>query len=88
MAKSPPFLSWVRSLQDGFRNEFGISPSALHSRLRMQAAKRRLETASPQSTRVSDVALAFGFPHLGRFSAGYRKLFGNYPVETLRATRS
>jgi AraC-like DNA-binding protein len=37
--------------------------------------------------RVTRTALAFGFAHLGRFSASYRRMFGETPSETLRRVR-
>lgn len=74
----------LRTLQDAFRREFGVSPHAFHARLRMRGARRRLEAASETSTRVSDIAMQFGFWHLGRFAVDYKRLFGESPIETLR----
>ena len=33
---------------------------------------------------VADTAFKWGFSHLGRFSAAYRREFGELPRETLR----
>ncbi|MFP5456117.1 MAG: helix-turn-helix domain-containing protein, partial [Alphaproteobacteria bacterium] len=35
-------------------------------------------------TTVSELALEWGFTHLGRFSAEYRRRFQELPSETLR----
>ena len=42
-----------------------------------------LET-DPAAT-VTTVAMRFGFVHLGRFAAEYRRMFGEIPSETRRA---
>jgi AraC-like DNA-binding protein len=39
--------------------------------------------ADEQGT-VTDIALRFGFSHLGRFSVLYRHVFGECPKDTLR----
>ncbi len=49
--------------------------------LRLDAARQRL--LSERSSSVTDVALEFGFGHLGRFSAYYRSRFGELPRQTL-----
>ncbi|KAA0873592.1 AraC family transcriptional regulator [Nitrincola tapanii] len=36
---------------------------------------------------VTEVALDYGFTHLGRFSSDYRRLFGELPSETFRRSR-
>jgi AraC family ethanolamine operon transcriptional activator len=40
--------------------------------------------ASPYRT-VQDVAAAWGFWHMGQFSADYRRLFCEHPSEALRS---
>ncbi|UCG61547.1 MAG: helix-turn-helix domain-containing protein [Candidatus Zixiibacteriota bacterium] len=35
-------------------------------------------------TTIADVANHWGFWHMGQFSADYRRLFGELPLETLR----
>lgn len=36
---------------------------------------------------VTSIALDWGFDHLGRFAASYKKRFGETPRETLKRTR-
>jgi AraC-like DNA-binding protein len=45
--------------------------------------------SSPKATRrsITDIAMSFGFWHLGRFSGGYAALFGCVPTETPRRVR-
>lgn len=70
-----------RSLHVLCHRHRGVAPMVLLRHLRLDAARRRL-LSEPESS-VTDVALAFGFGHLGRFSAYYRERFGELP----RATR-
>jgi AraC-type DNA-binding domain-containing proteins len=73
----------ARSLQIGFRRAFGITPMQALCRERLRRARLDLEAGAPGET-VTDVALRWGFTHLGRFSADYRTAFGELPRETLR----
>ncbi len=59
----------------------GVAPMELLRNLRLDAARQRL--LSERSSSVTDVALEFGFGHLGRFSAYYRSRFGELPRQTL-----
>ena len=54
--------------------------------LRMSAVRRRLAQACAGTDTVSGIAADHGFLHWGRFAAGYRAMFGELPVETLRRT--
>jgi AraC-like DNA-binding protein len=56
--------------------------SYLHD-LRMAAAHRDLLGSDGKQV-VADVALRWGFTHLGRFAAEYRKRFGQLPSQTLK----
>jgi AraC family ethanolamine operon transcriptional activator len=77
-----------RTLARGVQAEFGCSVYTLLRRQRLHGARQRLLSAAPLSgTTVTDVAVSFGFFDLGRFSAAYRREFGEYPSKTL-ATRS
>lgn len=73
----------VRSLCAGFREHFGQSPMAYVRSQRMDHARSELMRAAP-GTHVTEVALRWGFTHLGRFCARYRRRYGETPAETLR----
>lgn len=51
---------------------------------RLNLAHRDLVRARDRPTRVTDIAMDHGFLHLGRFSAEYRRFFGETPSQTLR----
>ena len=72
----------VRSLQAAFHRHTGDSPMAFLRERRLEAVHRDLRTASPGTT-VTEVALRYGFGHLGRFSASYARKFGEAPSATL-----
>jgi AraC-like DNA-binding protein len=77
----------VRSLQAGFHKWRETTPTAFLRRLRLQLVRDQL-LRSGQETTVTTVALRYGFAHLGRFSAHYRRAFGEEPSLTLRRGRS
>ncbi|MBY4611327.1 AraC family transcriptional regulator [Rhizobium sp. 9T] len=73
----------IRTLQQGFRQFRNTTPIAYLHEIRMVAARRDLlESGAKQA--VADIALRWGFTHLGRFAAEYRKRFGELPSQTLR----
>jgi transcriptional regulator GlxA family with amidase domain len=74
----------VRALQEGFARELGMPPLAYLRQVRLDRAWADLVQAEPTATTVAEVALRWGFAHLGRFSAAYSQRFGEYPKDTLR----
>lgn len=76
----------MRALQLAFRASRGVSPRAVLHEARLERARARL-LAPDGSASVSDIALASGFAHFGRFAAAYRARFGEPPSETLRRAR-
>lgn len=74
----------ARALQSGFLAHRGCTPMTFLRERRLAHARALLRDA-PHRT-VSDVAIACGFDHLGRFSAHYRALYGERPSAT-RARR-
>lgn len=78
----------VRSLQRAFRTHLGTTPLAYLQRVRLDRAHQDLlaisEGRAPGT--VTEVALRWGFTHLGRFAALYRRAYGRPPVHTLRQT--
>jgi AraC family ethanolamine operon transcriptional activator len=75
-----------RTLHEAFREHLGTTPKAYLKTLRLCAARHDLLEGLPK-TRVTDVALDWGFLHFGWFSQDYRRLFGETPRETLQRAR-
>lgn len=62
-------------------------PPLVHFRLvRLSAAREAMLT--PGTASITEIATRFGFNHLGRFSAEYRRRFGEPPSATLSRGRS
>lgn len=70
-----------RALMLGFRKLRGTSPMHFWRDLRFEAAHLDLISAGT-SIGVTEIALKWGFSHLGRFSTEYRKRFSEKPSET------
>ena len=84
---SPQFCKGLgmseRSLELYFREALGVSPKAWFQCLCLHHARMMLRRNGAGRRRVTEVALACGFEHFGRFSEGYRELFGERPSETI-----
>lgn len=66
-----------------FQEHRDITPMNALRALRLDTARQKLKASAAAS--VTEVALAVGFGHLGRFSEYYRERFGELPRETRRA---
>lgn len=76
-----------RTLERAFIDLLDMSP-ARYLRVRALNAVRVQLLRSPRTPgMVTRVAIDNGFWHLGRFSASYRALFGEHPIDTLRQSR-
>lgn len=75
-----------RTLHEGFRRHRGCSPMKFLRERRMEAVRQELMHPT-SATSVTDVALKYGFNHLGRFSGYYERQFGELPSETLAHAR-
>lgn len=73
----------VRTLTDGFRKARGTTPMSFLRQVRLEGARDDLRRGAAPGC-VSDIALRWGFTHLGRFAADYRRHFGESPSATLR----
>jgi AraC-like DNA-binding protein len=71
-----------RTLLKHFHDYRGMSPMEYLRRARFDRAHQTLRRADVSQT-VSEVAVTWGFFHLGRFSAEYRRRYGELPSETL-----
>jgi len=60
-----------------------MSPMKYVKQIRLESAQRALLAADNGSTTVTCVAMDHGFFQLGRFSADYRRAFGELPSVTL-----
>jgi transcriptional regulator GlxA family with amidase domain len=77
----------VRSLQYGFRRFRNTTPLAYLREIRLEAAQAEL--SSPVNIlSIKDVALKWGFTHMGHFAARYRAAYGEMPSETARSGRA
>jgi AraC-like DNA-binding protein len=72
-----------RSTEMLFKEVYGISPRKLSQLARLNAARQELLQADARLVSVTAVATRWGFYHFGRFSAAYRRLFGEAPSATI-----
>ena len=70
-----------------FRDLLGLGPSAFLRHQRLHGVRRALREAVPTPGAVKQLALEWGFWHLGRFANDYRTFFGENPSETLAGGR-
>ncbi len=75
-----------RTLLQHFKNCHGVSPMRYLHDTRLARVRDALIGAEAGES-VTQVAMAWGFSHLGRFSVDYRKRFGETPSETLKRPR-
>ncbi|MCC3767360.1 AraC family transcriptional regulator [Streptomyces sp. UNOC14_S4] len=76
----------LRALRSGFRAHLGTTPLGHLRRVRLTRAHDDLRAAALGDTAesVTDIALRWGFTHLGRFAQAYRDAYGRTPSQTLR----
>lgn len=72
-----------RTLQEGFKSAYGLSPMAYLKSVRLKHVRKALIEAEP-GTMITDIAQKWGFTHMGYFSKNYANHFGVLPSETLR----
>ncbi|KAA1170842.1 AraC family transcriptional regulator [Marinobacter salinexigens] len=72
----------TRSIYNAFSRAFSTTPKAYVKQVKLRNLREDL--LQGRCRNVTEVALDYGFSHLGRFSSDYRKLFGELPSETLR----
>jgi AraC family transcriptional regulator, ethanolamine operon transcriptional activator len=76
----------ISKLERTFQCELQMSPSQYILTRRLIAANRVLKQNSPDNTYVTQVAMEYGFNHLGRFAGTYSEHFGELPSKTLNHT--
>jgi len=78
-------VSW-RALDYAFREVFGVTPKQYLQATRLNGARRELYQGGSAST-VTDIANHWGFWHIGKFAADYKRHFGELPSQTLNSKR-
>jgi AraC family ethanolamine operon transcriptional activator len=73
-----------RVLQYSFQDVLDTNPVAYLRLLRLNGARRDLLGAGTRAQSVQDVQARWGFWHGSRFSAEYKRMYGELPSETLR----
>jgi len=76
----------ARSLSRMCQLQYGVSPMQLLRDLRLDRIRQELVDASVDHN-VSEIAMRWGYSHLGRFAAAYRQRFGEAPHQTLQSRR-
>ncbi len=72
-----------RALQRAFSETLGVSPRAYERERRLRAVHGAI-IAEGDRRSITDIAMSFGFWHLGRFSAAYAARYGCSPSESRR----
>lgn len=70
-------------LFEAFRKYFALSPMAYLKKYRLNAVRQDI-LEQGLARNISEIAMGWGFTHMGRFSAEYRKLFDEAPSATLQ----
>jgi AraC-like DNA-binding protein len=71
-----------RTLYHGFHGVHGEGPMSWVRKRRLERVRAELLVAAGPASRVSDIALRWGFTHFGHFCAAYRRQFGETPTQT------
>ncbi|HEX6074178.1 MAG TPA: AraC family transcriptional regulator [Micromonosporaceae bacterium] len=74
-----------RTLYRAIRAETGMTPAECLRRVRLVAARAALRAATPAEASVTEIAGRVGFIDLSWFATQYQRVYGERPVDTLRA---
>jgi AraC-like DNA-binding protein len=74
-----------RTLYRAIRAETGMTPAECLRRVRLVAARAALRAATPTEASVTEIAGRVGFIDLSWFATQYQRVYGERPVDTLRA---
>jgi len=77
----------ARTLHLGFKERYGTTPGQYSRTLALNAVHQKL-CHRTQEKNISEIAMAWGFYHLGRFSQQYKQLFAELPSVTLKRYRT
>lgn len=73
-----------RTLRYSFQEYFGMSPMIYLKVQRLNGVRQQLKASTADQVTVTNIAIQWGFWHMGQFAKDYKKMFGECPSETLR----
>jgi len=73
----------IRSLSRAFEKKYRLGPMAFVRQRRLDACFAQLRGSDREVTTVTEVAMSYGFWHVGKFAIAYREAFGELPSESL-----
>ncbi|HHX6895851.1 XylDLEGF operon transcriptional activator XylS [Pseudomonas aeruginosa] len=73
-----------RSLYNLFEKHAGTTPKNYIRNRKLESIRACLSDPSANVRSITEIALDYGFLHLGRFAENYRSAFGELPSDTLR----
>lgn len=77
-----------RSLYALFERHTGTTPKSFIRQKKLEQIYSSLSDPASRVRNITEVALDYGFLHLGRFSESYKSAFGELPSDTLRRRES
>jgi AraC-like DNA-binding protein len=73
-----------KTLQNSFKSLFGFTPKIFLRKLKLNLVHHELKNSTNIKMKVSQVAMKWGFKHMGSFAKYYKELFGKNPSQTLK----
>jgi AraC-like DNA-binding protein len=74
----------IRSLSRAFDKKYGLGPMAFIRQRRLDACYIKLRGSERCATTVTEVAMTYGFEHMGKFAIAYKDSFGESPSASLQ----
>ena len=74
----------IRSLSRAFKKKYGFGPMAFILQRRLDACYIQLRGSERGAVTVAEVAMSYGFGHMGKFAIAYKYSFGESPSATLQ----
>ncbi|TNF86633.1 MAG: AraC family transcriptional regulator [Gammaproteobacteria bacterium] len=72
-----------RTLHRAYQNQLGVGPRRYYELKRLSMLRSKLKRANATEHTITELATKLGFHDLGRLAGTYRRLYGEYPRETL-----
>ncbi|WP_321390239.1 AraC family transcriptional regulator [Emcibacter sp.] len=74
----------IRVLYKTFERYKHMAPMAYLKKVRLEKIREKLTSGELAASTITELALEYNFNHLSRFSADYKKHFGELPSESLK----